>query len=243
MARLCIDSNFFSIDANGNLTFKRESVGLRQLLTFTTVGTATFTKANFPGLTRLRVRAVGGGGGGAGANAAAGEAIARAGGGGGGYSESVLNASALGATETITVGVGGDGGNGGGNDPGEAGGQSSFGGFVIARGGGGAPASMTSDTLPAMAPGGFGATIGTGQIASPGGNSDSGIRLASLSVLGGGGGNSGGGLGAGGRSVGSDNAGANGTGYGGGGGGACSLGASFNGGTGSRGAVFIELYF
>jgi len=242
MARICVDATFFQIDPSGNLTFRRESVGLQQLLVFATPGVATFTKANFPGLTRIRVRAIGGGGGGAGADAAAGEQVARAGGSGGGYSESVLDAAALGANETITVGSGGNGGVG--NDTGDNGGDSSFGGFVMARGGLGAPISMPSGVNEFTVPGTAGPSPGIGQIAVPGGSGGPAFRMAGGSLMGGAGGESGGQYGSGGNARASDQPGANGTGTGGGGGGATSrTGASFNGGSGAKGAVIIELWY
>lgn len=245
MARVCVDSTFFDVDTNGQLTFRRESVGLQQMIVRSTPGTFPFNKADFPGLTRLRVRVIGGGGGGASANAATGESVARAGGGGGGYSESVLNASDLGATETITVGAGGAGatsGSNGGAD-GEDGSPSSFGGFVRANGGAGSNATMVSGTFVNTQSGPTSAAPGTGQIRVAGGAGGGAVRLNGVSALGGAGGDSGGGYGQGGAQRADDNDGADGRGYGGGGGGAVSNGATHPGGNGAAGAVIIELYF
>lgn len=241
MARVCVDSTFFDIDGSGNLTFKRGSVGLQQMLTFTAAGTTAFTKASFPGLTRIRVRVVGGGGGAGGCADAGSAASVSTGGGGGGYSESVISASSLGASETITVGAGGAGGIGG--NPGSPGLASSFGGFVSANGGGGSPAGV-DNTSTGFADntfvfGGFAASAGVGQIAVPGGNSSVGIVTSDFTNAPGLGGDAGGGYGTGGQT------GANGTGYGGGGGGT-GRNAGFpaaNGGSGVRGAVFIELFY
>lgn len=240
MARVCVDSNYFDVDASGNLTLKPQNIGLRQLNVTAAPGTSTFTKASFPGLVRVRVRVIGGGGGGGGAAAVTG-ASTSAGGGGGGYSESVIAASSLGASETITVGAGGAGGVGG--VAGTAGGQSSFGGFVVANGGNGSPAAVDNRTTgfnnATFAYGGYGAAAGTGQIAVPGGNSTTGTVINDFVSAPGRGGNSGGGYGAGGQP------GGNGSGYGGGGGGTNRNDGfpATNGGNGAPGAVLIELYF
>jgi hypothetical protein len=241
VARVCVDSAFFSIAADGTLTFNRESVGLQQMLVFETVGTTSFTKASFPGLTRVRVRVVGGGGGAAGANADTGETVARGGGGGGGYSESVIDASALGATETITVGAGGAGGIN--NSDGANGNQSSFGGFVMARGGPGSTAAMPSGTNLDGRPGTPGASVGIGQITATGGPGGGCSRYNATANLAGEGGTSGGGFGGGGQARAGDTQGADGTGYGGGGGGAASRGGNFSGGSGAKGCVLVELWY
>jgi hypothetical protein len=242
LARVCLDGTFFNIDAGGNLTFIRSSVGLQQTLTFTTPGTTSFTKASFPGLTRLRVRVIGGGGGAAGATSTATTASTAAGAGGGGYSESVLNASALGASETIVVGAGGLGGIGAG--AGTPGGTSSFGGFVIAFGGPNSvnvmpPANAFGDNNATP-----GAPVGTGQIAVPGGVGENSDRWTSGVGHGGMGGISGGAYGIGGTPAAFDQLAGPGLGYGGGGGGgAASVGFTFNGGAGAPGAVFLDLYY
>jgi hypothetical protein len=237
-----VDSQFFDIDPSGNLTFKRNSVGLQRLLVFSTPGNTTFTKASFPGLTRLRVRAVGGGGGASGAAADAGEGVARTGGGGGAYSESVLDATAIGASETITVGAGGAGGTG--NVAGVDGGASSFGGLVTAPGGRGSTPTMASGTAQAIVPGGNQANAGTGQIALPGGNGGAALRISGTFVLPGHGGDAGGGMGAGGAVNGNNLNGVDGSVYGGGGGGASSASGTVRiGGDGANGVVLVELYY
>lgn len=241
MARVCVDSDFFALNPDGSLTFHRDAVGLRQMLVLAAPGTSQFAKADYPGLTRLRVRVVGGGGGGAGADAQTGECVARAGGGGGGYSESVLNASDLGASETITVGQGGAGGAGG--DDGTNGEASSFGGFLLARGGPGSTQVMPSGTNADARSGSPGASPGTGQIAVAGGSGGGCFRMNATAGLGGAGGDAGGGMGQGGLARAIESAGADGRGHGGGGGGASSRGAAFSGGNGSPGLVLVELYF
>ena len=241
ISRICVDATFLTVDALGNLTFRRESVGLQSLQVYTTPGVTSFTKASFPGLTRIRVRAVGGGGGGAGADAAPGESVARAGGGGGGYSESIIDAAALGASETISIGLGGAGGVG--NDFGDNGGDTSFGGFVLARGGAGSSTAGTSGTTVQTVPGTPGAGIGIGQITTAGGSGGPAGRLNGTDIIGGEGGDSGGGYGQGGNARAAETVGASGRGYGGAGAGGLSRGAAVNGGPGSSGAVFIELFY
>jgi len=107
-----------------------------------TAGTSTWSKPN--GLKRVLIAAVGaGGGGGSGRRGAAG--TNRFGGGGGGGGAVVwtqVAAMDLMASVTVTVGTGGTGGTGAGSDdtngnPGTAGGDTSFGAVVIAKGGGG----------------------------------------------------------------------------------------------------------
>jgi hypothetical protein len=230
------------VDGSGLLTFKPESVGIQQLVVFNASG--SFTKASYPGLRKVHVRVIGGGGGGAGAQATGGPSIAGSSGSGGGYSESLLDASALGASETVAIGVGGAGGVG--NSAGAVGGTSSFGSFVIAFGGLGGLATMPQGANEWTVAGAQVGPVGSGQIGvtgSPGGYAHrSPIDTTTCQV--GPGGDGGGGYGAGGATqVGDTGTGYPATGYGGGGGGAVSFGASFNGGNGSQGGVFLTLYF
>lgn len=240
MARVCVDSRYFNVDGSGLLTFIPSSVGIQQLLVFDTVGVTNFNKATYPGLLRVHVRVVGGGGGAAGGLASPSQTVARASASGGSYSESLLNAAALGALEVITVGAGGAGGAG--NIAGTAGGTSSFGGFVTAPGGNGSALSMTSGLTEATAPGTGPGALGVGQIRTTGEPGGQAHRSADASAQTQPGGGAGGGYGAGGTgNLGGD--GFPGTGYGGGGSGAVSFGFSQTGGAGSRGAVFVTLYF
>ena len=240
MARVCVDSTFFGVDGMGQLTFKRTSVGLQQLLVFTTVGTIQFHKADYPGLTRVRARVIGGGGGAAGALANASQGIARAGGSGGGYSESVFDAASLAASEVLIVGGGGAGGTN--NVAGANGDLSAFAGTCFANGGLGSQLVMSSGTVADATIGVAGAAVGSGQIALPGGPSEGGIRPDIASMLGGIGGTSGGAYGVGGLGA-SAGSGTNGIRFGGGGGGACSTGSTASGGNGAPGAVFLELFY
>jgi len=246
MARVCVDPTFFEVDGTGQLTMKRGVTGLRQILAYRNPGIYTFTKASYPGLTRLRVRVVGGGGGGAGAQASTAGASAGNGGGGGAYSESLLDASVLGTTETISVGAGGAGSIG--NTPSDAGGASSFGGHVVAPGGLSVGVAFLPGTTPGVSSSSSLSSLGTGQITVAGSRGTSAIRLGAGMVQSGGGGNAGGGMGAGGRSFTGTVFGQPGSQYGGGGGGASANGADSNytaqtGGSGASGVVILDLYF
>lgn len=248
MARVCVDSTYFSVNGSGLLTFNPASVGIQQTLVFDTAGSVTnFTKATYPGLRKILVRAIGGGGGGAGAQAVASQIIVRASGGGGGYSESLLDAASIGASESVSVGIGGAAGVG--NNPGGVGGQSSFGGFVIANGGNGSTTTMASGTTTSFVDGALGGALGTGQIRAAGQPGGNGTRFVPVSpaiapdYMNHPGGASGGGYGAGGNGLtttGSGNAGIR---YGGGGSGAIAGVTSQNGGAGASGAVILTLFF
>lgn len=241
MARVCVDSRYFSVDGSGLLTFNPASVGIQQTVVYTTSG--TFTKASFPGLRKVRVRVVAGGGGGGGADNSTSASIAQPSASGGGYSESLLNASALGASETVVVGLGGLGGTGG-NINGGSGGNSSFGSFVTALGGFGASAGMPVGTFEWTAPGTPQNGVGVGQIAvtgAPGGHSHRAAVDQTCQVYPGG--SSGGGYGAGGVGRVSNGQGPDATGYGGGGGGAISFTGPLRGGNGSPGIVILELFY
>ena len=116
---------------------------------------ATWTKADYTGITRIIVRMVGGGGGGGGSAVTGGsEGSASGGGGGGGYAESVILAAALGATEAVTRGTAGGGGAIG--AAGGGGGDSSFGTHVVAKGATGGGHMAASSALPFGAQGGAG---------------------------------------------------------------------------------------
>lgn len=241
MARVCVDSRYFSVDGSGLLTFNPSSVGLQQLVVFNTSG--SFTKASYPGLRKIYVRVVAGGGGGAGASASPGQSTAQPSGSGGGYSESVIDASVLGVSESVVVGAGGAGGVGG-NVAGASGGNSSFGSFVTALGGIGALPGMPLGTAEWTAPGALPNGLGTGQLAVTGAAGGQAHRASvdgTCQVLPGG--NSGGGYGAGGAGLVQLGNGYNATGYGGGGGGAVSFGPNQAGGNGSQGGVFIMIHY
>lgn len=243
MARVCVDSTYFEVNGSGLLTFKPGSVGLQQMLTYTTPGVFNFTKATYPGLRLVRVRVVGGGGGGAGAAiTGGGTSIVHPSASGGGYSESILAASGLGASESITVGLGGAGSVS--NVNGGNGGTSSFGGFVTAPGGIGAAPWMLQGSFDYVTGGTPPGALGTGQIRTTGAPGGPGHRSQGGTIIqGGDGGMAGGGLGAGGNANTQQMNGFPGSGYGGGGSSAGSTGGTMTGGMGANGAVFVELYY
>ncbi|WP_371793819.1 hypothetical protein OIE91_11110 [Streptomyces albidoflavus] len=238
MASVCVCSDYFTINDAGELCLLPGRQGLRQVRVFSDPGTFTFRPGDYPWLSRVRVMCQGAGGGSAGANAAANQCIVRPGAAGGGYAESVIQVSALGAVESIVVGAGGAPGTG--NQPGAAGGSSSFGGLVIALGGDGGTANQTSGTTPNTASGVAGPFGGTGQQSSGGGAGGSAIRLSATQGVSGAGGESR--LGHGGFSRGSEGVGSASRGYGGGAGGSLSYGASVAGFEGGKGIVIVELY-
>jgi len=109
-----------------------------------TVYTSSTTWTKPTGAKVVEVICIGGGGGGASGRkgAASSTRLGGSGGGGGACAKNTFNADLLGASETVTVGAGGTGGaavtasstNG---NAGNTGGDSSFGNWIIARGGGG----------------------------------------------------------------------------------------------------------
>lgn len=213
-----------------------------QTVKFTSSG--TFSKASYPGIKAVRIRAVGGGGGGGGSGAAvAAQHSSGSGGGGGGYAEKFVLESSLTSSVTVTIGAGGGGGSG---VAGGAGGSTSFGSHAVAAGGVGGD-SFASTAVMITALGGAGGTGTTGDILMNGGVGGIGSGNATL-ALGGSGGSSqfgGGAVGAytstGSGTVAGTAASAN---SGGGGGGSASNagGGSMSGGTGGSGMVLVEVY-
>ena len=215
-----------------------QGLGLREIVTFTNDG--TFTKASYPWLRAVRVRAVGAGGGGGGATTTgSGQVSVGSGGSAGGYSESFIEASALPSTVSVTVPGGSAGGTGG---TGVTGTPSLFGSLVTTVGGGGgfARPATSPPTLFVPAPP---SVAGTGQIASGGGSGDFGWANATGVVGGGGGGASYFGGGGNGANFAGD--GFAGTAFGSGGGGAGNAqnqSTQRTGGAGAAGIVIVELY-
>jgi hypothetical protein len=197
-----------------------------QTIYYTTVGTATFTKASYPWLRAIKVKCQGGGGGGAGAGSS-GSAPA---GGGGGYAESfITDIAGLASSITITVGGGGAGGAAGAN-AGANGSNSSFGSTVVGNGG------VQSDTGNIR---GGGSTGGTGDLIIFGQPGQGFFPTSQHTSMGG---SSALGAGAQGNFSNINRAGNAGTGYGGGGGGGAYVNANTAGGAGSQGIVILELF-
>lgn len=216
-------------------------------LYYTTVGTATFSKATYPWLRAIRVRCIGGGGAGGGTAGYTGSFSACGGGGGGAYSESfITDIAGLASSVTVTVGAGGAGVSAA---TGNNGGTTSFGALVVAVGGvGSASSGSTGDSN-----GGDGgaAASGTGDLrisGAPGNLSNAQAGSGSFSAAGNGGpaGGIGGGGGRGPAVAAAQNNGVAGGLYGGGGSGAVSRGAGVvaagTGGNGAQGIVIVELY-
>ncbi|WP_055477569.1 hypothetical protein [Sphaerimonospora mesophila] len=239
MARVCVCDDRLTVTPSGELCVIPGSLGLRQVLIYSTPGVHQFRKADYPWLARVYVKVQGAGGGSGGANAAAGELIARPGGAGGGYSEALIEVASLGATESVVVGAGGAAG--GGNNPGGNGGTSSFGGFAVAFGGDGGTANMTTGTAFSTSTGIPGPLVGTGNGNSGGGGAGGGaIRLSATQGMSGVGGESR--LGHGGFQRGGEGPGSAPRGRGGGAGGALSTGTSVPGAEGGHGLVIVELH-
>ncbi|MFF4179733.1 hypothetical protein [Streptomyces sp. NPDC001750] len=238
VASVCACGDYFEVDKTGELCLKKGTMGLRRQIVYGTPGTYTFRKASYPWLARVRVRVQAGGGGSAGADAAAKQLIARPGGSGGGYSESVIEVGALGSVESIVVGEGGAGGSG--NNPGAAGGASSFGGTVTAVGGNPGTDGMTSGTSNTTSNGISAPPAGKGQITSGGGAGEGALRMG-VRGMSGRGGDSVMGFGGYGRTT--SGTGGTSRGRGGGAGGAFSSdGKKYDGGPGGDGIVIVELY-
>jgi hypothetical protein len=220
--------------------------GYRFLQTVVFTASGTFTKASYPGLRAVRIRAVGGGGGGGRANSAAtGNHSSGSGGGGGGYAESFVLAASLGTTETVTIGAGGAGGTsvtGQGGD----GGNTSFGTKAVAGGGGGGGIASNQNLTVVANPLGAAGVATTGDVKASGSPGGAGWGSATLGI-GGNGGNSvlgGGGYGGSGPGGAATMYGGDGLAYGGGGGGAATnaSGSGGNGAPGAPGVVIVEVY-
>ncbi len=155
--------------------------GYRLLSTIVYTSSGSFTKANFPGIRAIRVRAVGGGASGGGAQTTDGTQNSEgAGGGGGGYCEKWILESELSSSETVTVGTGGSGssaGNFDGNDGGD-----SWVGTHFTAGGGKAGTGGPAGSGENASSGGNGGTATGGDINIPGDDGGNGRRITGITV-------------------------------------------------------------
>jgi hypothetical protein len=236
------DSSTF-LRGDGSYATPVEGVALTEQVVYTS--NATWTKADYPALYAILVICVGGGGSGGGCTGASSQAALSGGGGGGGYSQKLIMESSLGTTETVTVGAGGTAPTAGDN-PGNSGGNTSFGSHVTANGGEGGLSNTASATVPRYgSAGGSGGTATGGDVNVTGGASP---RFAILFVGASGvcpspGGSSVLGMGGVSASVGNQD-GTVGNSYGGGGSGsgAVNSGTSRAGGAGANGVVIVQIY-
>jgi len=116
---------------------------------FTSTGANTWTKPANAKWVEVTLIGGGGGGGSGRKGASLSERLGGGGGGGGGYSSKIFPSASLGSSETVTVGAGGAGGasqstNSTDGNIGTAGGNTSFGSWLVATGGGAGNAGTDS---------------------------------------------------------------------------------------------------
>jgi len=231
------------LNAKANL-----SAGYQYHSTIYYTSNGTFTKATYPWLRAIRIRAVGGGAGaGSGGATTNGGGWASAGGGGGagGYSELlVTDIAGLSASVSVTIGAGGAAATG--NAAGTNGGNTT--GFGITCNGGTGGSGMAQNNAAASTAGGAGGTASGGDLNLTGGRGQRGTILPTLnfmnpgtggsSILGAGGN---GGADVSGAIIGTGN---NGLGLGSGGSGGYSTNSSLNplAGIGRGGAMILDLF-
>jgi hypothetical protein len=169
----------------GVLTNTTGGGGLRSFQIFKTGTGATYTKpAN---VTSILVQMVAGGGAGGGAASGVSGAAAGGGGGGGGFVQKFIASAA--STYTYTVGAGGTAGTAG-NNPGNAGGNTTFSGLTDAAvgGSGGNGMASTSTAIANVALGGLGGDVNpTDTLAISGGAGQTGIVTLGVGASGSGG--------------------------------------------------------
>lgn len=130
-------------------------------------------------------KGVGGGGGGASLVSAAATGYFSGGGGGGGYSEKIVSAADIGASKAVTIGAGGAGSTAGSLATATAGGDTSLGVLLVAKGGSGGA------TIPGAGNygvGGAGGIAGTGDTTFPGQKGGPAAQFGIASFVGSGGG-------------------------------------------------------
>ena len=242
MARVCVDSTYFNVNDDGQLTIKPGSIGLQtSVLVSGDLVPINFQIADYPNAAWVFVECVGGGGGGAGAQDTSGSTgIAQGGGSGGTYCASWIQASTLPA---IVPAAGGNGGIGGTNNAaGSDGGTSSFGTLVVAPGGLGAPVNMLASATSGIGKGAAPGALGTGQIRRQGQPGGTAVMVSAFHKTGGDGGASGWGAGGGKGGANNQNGSAGQFFAGSGGGGAAAFNSSNSGGSGGDGMIRIWIY-
>lgn len=240
---VCVDEDSFVLDGD-DLCIIPGLQDLREIVTFTTPGVASFDKATYPWLARVVVCAQGAGGGSGSANPTDPDNVSFGGGGGaGGYAEAVVEASDLSSSETVIVGAGGAAGSLSAGDAGEG---SSFGSWVSAEGGqggraGGGQSTGDGTAWTSPAQGGIGTV---GHILGAGGDGEPGFGRGIIQLRKAGmGGSSYYGGGRGGRaSTGVGLAGRIASGEGAGGAAAAASQAAQDGAAGADGRVVVYLY-
>lgn len=217
-------------------------LGVPEIVPYTAFG--TFDKADYPGLTAVRVRVQGAGGGSGGIASIGGLSASSSGsGGGGGYSEKIIPVASLAVSETVTVGAGGSAGAAT-PTAGGTGDTSSFGAHATATGGGGGAGSTNSLSTVQVA-GGAGGVGASGNVNVTGGRGGAGRSIGD-GVTGNwlptaGGDAMLGGAQANASAASSGHSGVAGVTYGGGAGGAASFGGSARlGAVGANGIVIVE---
>jgi hypothetical protein len=202
---------------------------------------STWTKP--AGLRAIFIVALGAGGGGGYAKPDSSQAAVGGGGGAGERREGFFDANDLSATETITIGALGVGGVASSATAATAGGDTSFGSHITAKGGKAAGFSSSTTLLGASVNGGAVSDAGSGgDVSARGGAGGYGLVFSASICRSGGGADSA--YGAGGGSTFNDNSGNTAIGYGAGGGGAAAVNsANRNGGNGAPGIVIVFEYF
>lgn len=187
-----------NVVAGTGITKTNNTISLTDTGLLTSIAQQVFTSNDTytptAGMEYCIVEMVGAGGGGGGANSAgAGEGGGSGGGGAGGYARKLYTAANIGASAAVVIGAAGAGGAAG-NNPGTAGGNSTFTpagtGLVLTCTGGAGGSGIASSAGISASTGGNGSTAVNGDINIKGGNGYPGWSHAAVALLTGGGGGS-----------------------------------------------------
>lgn len=171
------------LDNSGRVKQLAQMYGFNPTQTVLTVaGSGTYTPPT--GCTAIFVECVGSGGGSGGTAATTSQAAAAGGGGGGAYAASLITNPS--ASYSYTIGTAGSAGSAG-NNPGTAGGDTTFGSsLVVAKGGGGGNGSSAGTAFGQQSGGvGGAASSSTGSITIDGGDGTNGVILSATQAVGG----------------------------------------------------------